>query len=105
MKSIATEVRTARPVTAFDNGSIAELLSQKAEEASYPVRKALRRAGRAAFLWQEEAAALLKQGRSLIELPSVGPYLSALISGWIENPPAVAESPEIRRGFLTMPGA
>ena len=68
-------------VANLHNGEIAELLSQKAEGASYPLTKALRRAGRAAFLWPEEAATLLEQGRSLTELPAVGPYVEKLIRG------------------------
>ena len=85
----------------LDNGEIAELLSQKAEKASFPLSRALRRASRAAFLWPEETSTLLKQGRSLTELTSVGPYLAKLIRGWIEEPPAIDPPPEIRRGFLT----
>ena len=101
----SNEMSGGPTLTALENGSIAELLSQKAEEVSYPLKRALRRAARAAFLWQEEAATLLEQGRSITELPSVGPYLAALISGWIQKPPALAEPPEIRRGFLTIPRA
>jgi histidinol phosphatase-like PHP family hydrolase len=89
----------------LDNAAIAELLSQKAEEASYPVKRALRRAGRAAFLWREEAGTVLEQGRSLTELPAIGPYLEKLIRGWLEKPPVIAELPEIRSGFLTLPKA
>ncbi len=89
----------------LNNGSIAELLSVKAGQASYPLSKALRRAARAAFLWPEEAASLLKSGRSLTELPAVGPTLANLIVGWIEDPPLVIEPPEIRRGFLSLPQA
>jgi histidinol phosphatase-like PHP family hydrolase len=86
----------------LDNGSIAELLSQKAEETSYPVSKAFRRAARVAFLWPVEAANLVEQGNSLTELPAVGPYLEKVIRAWIENPPKLAKPPEIRQGFLTM---
>jgi len=87
------------------NSGIAELLALAAEEAKMPLQKALRRASRKAFLWPEEAASMLKEGRSLLELPAVGPHLSRLITGWIENPPEVPRPPEIRRGFLTLPEA
>jgi histidinol phosphatase-like PHP family hydrolase len=89
----------------LENSAIAELLSREAEEAGDPIAKAFRRAGRAAFVWKEEAAALLEQGRPLTELPAVGPYLARHIRGWIEKPPLVPEPPEIRRGFLTQPEA
>jgi len=70
-----------------------------------PLRKALRRASRKAFLWPEEAAILLQQNRSLTELPGVGPYLSRLIRGWIEDPPPVPKPPPIRILFLSLPEA
>jgi histidinol phosphatase-like PHP family hydrolase len=91
-----------RIVSHLNNADIAELLSQKADEESYPLKKALRRAGRAAFLWPEEAATILEQRRSLTELHGVGPYIAKLITGWIEKPPTISEPPENRRGFLTI---
>jgi DNA polymerase (family 10) len=87
------------------NSAIAELLAVAAEEAKMPLQKALRRASRKAFLWPEEAALILDQGRTLLELPAVGPHLARLIAGWIENPPELPDPPEIRRGFLTLPEA
>jgi histidinol phosphatase-like PHP family hydrolase len=90
--------------TAFlRNSQIAELLALAADEAKMPLQKALRRASRKAFLWPEEAALILKQGRSLIELPAVGPHLNRLIRAWIENPPTVSRPPQIRKGFFTRP--
>jgi histidinol phosphatase-like PHP family hydrolase len=83
------------------NADIAELLAREVETARMPAQKALRRASRRAFLWQEEAADLLQQHRSLTELSAVGPYLARIIDGWTNHPPAVPESPPIRRGFLT----
>jgi histidinol phosphatase-like PHP family hydrolase len=87
------------------NSSIAELLATEAEASKQPLQKALRRASRRAFLWPQEAAQLLQQGRSLEELSGVGPYLSKIIRRWIEHPPAIPESPDIRKGFFTLPDA
>jgi DNA polymerase (family 10) len=53
-------------------------------------------------MWPEEAADLLRQGRSVTELTSVGPYIGKLIRGWIENPPATPSRPDIRKQFLTI---
>jgi histidinol phosphatase-like PHP family hydrolase len=93
------------PIVILDNAEIAELLAVQAEEARDPVRKALRRAARRAFVWPEEAARLVTQGRSLTEFPAVGPYLDKLIRQWIHDPPARCEPPPIRRAFLTLPKA
>src|SRR6185312_8483692 len=86
------------------NSAIAELLAVAAETAKMPLQKALRRASRKAFLWEEEAALLVLQGRPLTELPGVGPSLDRIIRRWIENPPDVS-TPQIRKGFLTLPEA
>lgn len=83
------------------NCDLAELLAVEAESAKMPVQKALRRASRRAFLWPEEAADLLHQGRSLTELTAVGPYLEKVLTRWIEKPPSVPGRPELRRQFLT----
>jgi histidinol phosphatase-like PHP family hydrolase len=88
--------------TPLDNGTIAELLARKAEQASGHLARAFRRAARSAFVWPIEAAELLRAGRSLTELASVGPYMEKLIRKWIEAPPALAEAPAIRRHFLTL---
>ena len=86
----------------LSNAGIAELLARDAESAKPPLQKALRRASRRAFLWEEEAADLRLAGRSLTELPAVGPYLEKVIGRWIENPPVVPEASDIRKGFLTI---
>ena len=70
-----------------------------------PLQKALRRASRKAFLWEEEAQDLVEQNRSLMELPAVGPSLDRIIRRWIDSPPDVPDPPEIRKYFLTMPAA
>jgi len=83
------------------NSDIAELLAIAAESAKQPLQKALRRASRKAFLWPEEAAQIINEGRSLEELPGVGPSLSRIIRRWLQDPPDVPKPPEIRAGFLT----
>ena len=60
---------------------------------------------RRAFLWPEQAADVLAAGRSLTELAGVGPYLENLIRGWLQDPPPVPESSDLRKGFLTIPEA
>jgi histidinol phosphatase-like PHP family hydrolase len=83
------------------NSEIAELLALESESSKQPLQRALRRASRRAFLWDEEVSALLSKGGSLIELTGVGPYISQLIQRWLDHPPMIAEPPEIRSQFLT----
>jgi histidinol phosphatase-like PHP family hydrolase len=85
-----------------DNSNIAELLAIAGDSARPPLTKAFRRASRRAFLWPEEASDLVKNGRSLTELPGIGPFLEKIIRRWIEDPPATSTPPEIRKGFLTL---
>lgn len=84
------------------NRDIAELLATEAETAKPPFSKALRRASRRAFLWPGEASQIVSDGRSLEELPAVGPYLDKVIRRWIENFPVVPEIPNIRAAFFTL---
>src|SRR5689334_20013700 len=84
------------------NAELAELLAVAAETAKMPLQKALRRASRKAFQWTEEAARIFQEKRSLTELPAVGPHLSRLIREWMENPPTLPNTAEIRAGFLTL---
>jgi putative hydrolase len=85
-----------------DNAKIAELLAIAGDSARPPLTKAFRRASRRAFLWPEEAAALVQEGRSLTELPGIGPYLDKTIRRWINDPPETPKPPEMRKGFLTL---
>lgn len=85
----------------LSNSAIAELLAVAAESAKMPLQKALRRASRKSFMWPEEAASILQQGRALTELPAVGPTLDRIIRGWLESPPDVPPRPPIRQHFLT----
>jgi histidinol phosphatase-like PHP family hydrolase len=90
----------------LSNSQIAELLALAAENAKQPLQKALRRASRKAFLWPEEAAEMVEEGRSLEELAGVGPSLNRIIRRWLADPPEDApRPPEIRSGFLTLPAA
>lgn len=83
------------------NSDIAELLATASESAKQPLQKALRRASRKAFLWSEEAAHIVQEGRSLEELAGIGPSLNRIIRRWIQDPPDIPRPPEIRTGFLT----
>ena len=84
------------------NSQIAELLAIAGDDAKPPLNRAYRRASRKALLWEEEAACLYQEGRSLMELPGVGPYLEKIIRGWIEVSPIVACPPAIRENFFTL---
>ena len=84
------------------NSQIAELLAIAAEDAKPPLNRAYRRACRRALLWEEEAACLYQEGRSLAELAGVGPYLEKIIRGWVEVSPIVAYPPAIRDNFFTL---
>jgi hypothetical protein len=84
------------------NAEIAELLAVEAEGSKQPLQEALRRASRKALLWPVEAACLLDEGRSLQELPGIGPYLEKLILRWFHRRPLISGVPEIRRGFFTL---
>jgi DNA polymerase (family 10) len=90
-------------VATLSNAAISELLCAAADEKgnSDQQRRALRRAGRAAWRWPIEAGELLAAGRSLTELRFVGPWLARKIADWIADGGPVPEPPPIRRGFLT----
>ena len=55
------------------------------------------------MLWPEEAEDIINSGRSLTELPGIGPYLNRQIVQWLEDPPDLDEAiPDIRRNFQTL---
>lgn len=85
----------------LSNSDISELLATEAEGAKQPLQRAFRRASRKAFLWTEEVSDLAQAGRSLTELPGVGPYLEKIIQRWLDRPPAIPAPPDIRKDFLT----
>jgi putative hydrolase len=87
------------------NADIAELLAREAEHARHPLQRALRRASRRAFLWPVEVEKLFREGEDLTQLPGIGPYLNKLILKWLRKPPALADIPDIRQGFLTLANA
>ena len=84
------------------NAEIAELLALEAESSRPPAQRALRRASRRAFLWDEEAVALIRSRRPLTELSGVGPYIGRLIRDWIKSRPRTPPPPPVRSGFLTI---
>lgn len=87
------------------NAQLAELLAQQADAESGILVRAYRRAARSAFLWPEPATALVKRGRSLTELKSVGPFIAKQIRKWIEEGTEAKRPPPIRRHFLTLSDA
>jgi DNA polymerase (family X) len=52
-------------------------------------------------MWPEEASAIHESGRSLTELPSVGPFTAHFISNWLREPPDPPVPPPLRDGFIT----
>jgi len=94
-------MRAPLPDDPLSNSQLSELLANAGEDAKPPLSKAYRRASRRALLWPEEASSLYQAGRSLTELPGVGPYLEKAIAKWIESSPAVGSPPDIRENFLT----
>jgi putative hydrolase len=87
---------------AFTNAQIAECLALVSTEYADHRKSALKKASRAAFMWDEEAEAVLASGRSLDTLPRIGPWLARLVRGWIEDPPGIPEPSPLRHDFMTM---
>jgi DNA polymerase (family 10) len=89
------------------NGDIAELLlGATQDEVADHRRRALHRAARAAmFQWPEEASSLLEEGRSLTELPAVGPWVARRVGDHLRDDREPPPPPPLRRGFLTLAGA
>jgi hypothetical protein len=65
----------------LDNAAIAELLIREAETATGHGERALQRATHETFIWSEEALDLVTAGRSLTELPGIGPSLAKRLHG------------------------
>ncbi len=89
----------------LSNARLADLLYGASFEYTENKAKALRRAGRYALVWPQEAAAVVAAGRSLTEFPAVGPWVARQITEWLEDPPELAEPDELRTGFNTFAGA
>ena len=86
------------------NIEIAELLARESEQQEGNKQKAARRASRHALAWPVEAEDLLasEEGK-LTDLASVGPWVSRLIQGWVEDPPDDVEvGSELRRDFQAL---
>lgn len=87
------------------NSDLAELLAQAAEKSEGIRQRAFRRAARSAFLWPEQAADLVRQGRSLSELRGIGPFLEKQLLSWLQDPTPKVRPPPIRRDFLALADA
>jgi len=98
-------LKTKKSGCSPSNAEIAELFSIEAEDASYILQRAYRRAARSAFLWPAEASELVSEKRSLEELRHVGPTLAKKIRRWIKNAKRPGRPPELRRDFLTLAGS
>jgi len=83
------------------NADLGELLWRAARDETDHRRRALERASRASRFWPSEASDVVSAGRPLTELRAVGPWVSSMLEGWLDDPPAVPEPDETRRGFLT----
>jgi histidinol phosphatase-like PHP family hydrolase len=83
------------------NADLGELLWNAGRQEKDHRRRALERASRAARFWPVEAFELVDGGRSLTELDAVGPWVAERIQSFLDDPPAVPEPEEARRGFLT----
>ena len=84
------------------NAELAELLSREANEVSYVLQRAYRRAARSAFLWEAEARDLVTEKRPLTELAHVGPFLQKQIRQWIRRRQHPPRPPPLRKEFLTL---
>ncbi len=89
----------------LSNADIAELLAREAEGQEGIRQRAYKRAARNAFLWPEQAHELFVEGRSLLELKGIGPFLAEQLRRWLEEPPATISPPPLRRDFLTLADA
>lgn len=87
------------------NEQIAELLALLSDEHEGNKQKAARRASRKAFGWSEEAAAIVEEGRSLKDLPAVGPWVARHIHAWLDEPPEISEPPPLRADFMSLASA
>jgi hypothetical protein len=89
----------------LSNADIAELLAREAEQQEGVRQRAYKRAARNAFLWPVQASELFVEGRSLLELKGIGPFLAQQLRRWLEEPPAMISPPPLRCDFLTLADA
>ncbi|HEX6843761.1 MAG TPA: hypothetical protein VF235_01480, partial [Actinomycetota bacterium] len=86
----------------LSNADLSALLHRAAADEEGHRRRALERAAKDAWRWDEEVAAVVASGRPLTEIRSVGPWIAARLEGWLLDPPAeIPEDDPTRRGFLT----
>lgn len=85
----------------LSNARLADLLYGAADNYEDNKQRALRRAGRYALVWPEEAHEVAASGRSLRDLPAVGPFVARQIHEWLEDPPEMEEPDPLRSGFIT----
>lgn len=89
----------------ISNADLAELLARAAEAVEGIRRRAFKRAARSAFLWPERARDLFDEGRSLLELNGVGPFIAGRLRDWLREPPSDLTPPPLRRDFITLADA
>lgn len=86
----------------LSNAELSALLHAAAADEEGHRRRALERAAKDAWRWDEEVAAVAASGRPLTDLRSVGPWIAERLEGWLLAPPAeIPEDDPTRRGFLT----
>ncbi len=83
------------------NDQISTLLLLAASDETGHRERALSRAAKAAWTWEEEVADVAAAGRPLTELHTVGPWVAELIERWLGERPVVPEPDETRRDFIT----
>lgn len=86
----------------LSNARLADLLYGAADNFEDQRARTLRRAARYALVWPEEASEVAAAGRSLTELPAVGPWVGRMIHAWFEEPPDDDETSPLRSGFITL---
>ncbi len=91
----------------LSNRQLSELLAVAAgqEQRGSNRQRAMARAASAAlFSWPEEASELMARDAPLTDLPSVGPWVAAVLGGWLAlpAPPEPPDPPPLRAGFLSL---
>ena len=87
--------------TSLTNGDLGELLGAAAREETDHRRRALDASIEGGALLARGGGRARGSGRQLTELRAVGPWVAERIEAWLEDPPAIPEPDETRRGFLT----
>jgi len=83
----------------LSNTDLAEHLARAGAVAEGHRKRAYDTAAIAALLWEEEAADVVAEGRSLEELERIGPSLARRVRAWIEDDEKPPEPPAERAGF------